>query len=74
MKLLEAEETGKLFTVRIVVNPDFFGKLFGAKKRIDVIIFNKRTGTHIQSGLIARGSFDIAMHEYFKRYGTYGKV
>lgn len=74
MKLIEATENENLFTVKVLVKESWLSKLFGGKDRTDEIIFNKSTGGMSQSGLIARGSFDIAMHEYYKRYATYGAV
>lgn len=74
MELISATENGNLFTVKVLVKQSWLSKLFGGKDRTDEIVFNKSTGAMSQSGLIARGSFDIAMHEYYKRYGTYGDV
>ena len=74
MELQEATENGNLFTVKVFVKTNWLSKLFGGKDRIDEIVFNKISGCHSQSGLIAKGSFDIAMHEYYKRYATFGAV
>lgn len=74
MELQEATENGNLFTVKVSVKKDWLSKLFGSKDRIDEITFNKATGGMSQTPLIARGSFNIAMHEYYKRYATYGAV
>lgn len=74
MELLEATENGNLLTVKVKIKAGWLSKLFGGKDEIDEIIFNKLTGTMSQSGLIRRGSFNIAMHEYYKRYGTHGAV
>jgi len=72
MELLEAIENGNLFTVKVKVAASFMGRMFGGKDRVDEMVFNTETGSYSQTPLIAMGSLEIALHEYHKKYGTYG--
>jgi len=74
MELIKSEEKGDIFTVQVKAKANWISKLFGGKDKIDEVVFNKRNGDMSQNGLIRKGSFDIAMHEYYKKYGTYGAV
>ena len=74
MEVISTEESGYLFIVKVKVKASLISKLFGGKDRIDEIIFNTQTGNFSQSGLISKGSFDLATHEYYKKYHTYGVV
>lgn len=75
MKLLSTEEVGSMFTVRVSITHNWFERnILGYTDRTDLVCFNTLTGKYTCSIPICKGAFEIAMHEYFKKYGTYGKV
>lgn len=72
IELVEAYEDGDQFIVRTKYTKKRFFR--SDYKEFDEQIFNTRTGATSQNGLIRKGSLLIAMHEYFKKYNTYGIV